>query len=313
MRLTFKDRIEWVHIESPSEEDFALIEKTFPLPEDIREALRMPLLRPRFLAENSFRYAVLHIPVYNARERHPHAVEIDILATATTVVTIAFGAVPVIEEVLRQMMPEGDAPAKGRRRKREDAAAHGFTKQLLGRSTDHLLWELGSRLLEFTHRQLDHIQSKIDHIEHKIIDGKGRKDLLEEAAVLRGDILDIRRTAKPGRLVFEGFAQSGDHHWRALVAEHDRTAERIESLKESIETIYDTFAALISIRTGEIMRTLTIIATITFPLTLFTSLFSINAAHTPLVEMPYGFWIIAGIVGLASLAMLAIFKAREWF
>ncbi|MDP3794902.1 MAG: CorA family divalent cation transporter [bacterium] len=296
MRSSFKDHIEWLLIEKPADDDFDFIEGIFALPQDIRDALRQPLLRPRFINEKSLRYTVLHVPVYHKRERHPHAVEIDLLASANAVVTIAFGATPVLTEIAQQVEKD---PA--------------FARRLLGKSTDHLLWELHSRLLDFVNRQLDHIQKKLERAEERVIKSQSRKELLEEFAILSSDILDIRRIVKPQRVVFEDLANTDGSRWEALLGEFDRLLERIENYKDSSEALYETFQTLVSMRTNEIMRVLTIIATLTFPLSLLTSLFGMNAVATPFVTQPYGFWAVTGIIVALSATMLAIFRSREWF
>jgi magnesium transporter len=57
---------------------------------------------------------------------------------------------------------------------------------------------------------------------------------------------------------------------------------------------------------------LTIISVITFPLTLIATIFAIDANGRPFVDMPYGFWLICGLMALGVMMMVMIFKKKNW-
>lgn len=57
----------------------------------------------------------------------------------------------------------------------------------------------------------------------------------------------------------------------------------------------------------------TILAFITFPLTLFTSMFGMNTKTTPLVGRDGDFWIILGAMTVISIGFFAYFRYRKWF
>ena len=63
---------------------------------------------------------------------------------------------------------------------------------------------------------------------------------------------------------------------------------------------------------NEIMKILTIMAFITFPLTLFTSMFGMNTIATPIVGRTGDFWIILGIMVIVSAGLFSFFKYKRW-
>jgi Mg2+ and Co2+ transporter CorA len=53
-------------------------------------------------------------------------------------------------------------------------------------------------------------------------------------------------------------------------------------------------------------------AFVTFPLTLFASLFGMNTEMTPIIGHPADFWIIVGIMLSAAITFFAYFKYKRW-
>ena len=87
----------------------------------------------------------------------------------------------------------------------------------------------------------------------------------------------------------------------------------LESQKESINALHETNESLVNLRVGTVMKTLTIISVITFPLTLLATLFSIQAKNTPFVNTAGGFWIIFGLILLGAGFMVMMFKKGDGY
>ena len=80
-----------------------------------------------------------------------------------------------------------------------------------------------------------------------------------------------------------------------------------------IGSAMDTYMTQLSNRTNEIMKVLSIIATIMLPLSLLTGFFGMNFARMPGLENPTGvYWLIGVMVALAA-GMMVYFKRRGWF
>jgi magnesium transporter len=88
---------------------------------------------------------------------------------------------------------------------------------------------------------------------------------------------------------------------------------RLAALTESASELRETNHALVSTKEGEVMKTLTIMAFVTFPLTLFSSLFGMNATHMPFMGRDYDFWIIVGIMVTIAISFFTYFRYKRWF
>ena len=60
------------------------------------------------------------------------------------------------------------------------------------------------------------------------------------------------------------------------------------------------------------MKVLTIMAFITFPLSVIASIFGMNTKTLPIVGVPHDFWIIMGIMVFATIMFFALFKYKKW-
>ncbi|MDJ0973713.1 MAG: magnesium/cobalt transporter CorA [Planctomycetota bacterium] len=92
-----------------------------------------------------------------------------------------------------------------------------------------------------------------------------------------------------------------------------RVFELIESAREGLAVTRDAHLAIVNNRLSEIMRTLTIIATVMMPLSLIAGIYGMNFEILPGQKSPAGFWITIGVMlGIAG-AMLVYFRRRRWF
>ena len=99
----------------------------------------------------------------------------------------------------------------------------------------------------------------------------------------------------------------------ALDEFYDHIMRRLVSLTESSDELRETNHALVSTKEGETMKTLTIMAFVTYPLTLVASIFSMNARYTPIVGERYDFFIIIGIMAVTATILYFYFRYKRWF
>ena len=86
----------------------------------------------------------------------------------------------------------------------------------------------------------------------------------------------------------------------------------LDNQNEMIEVLNNTNESLTNNQMNMIMKTLTMFSVIVFPLNLLAAVFGMNTIVTPLVEHPYGFWIIVAMMLLGTTFMLGIFKYKRW-
>jgi magnesium transporter len=144
--------------------------------------------------------------------------------------------------------------------------------------------------------------------------------VLKQIHRLRRDLVTVRRVAWPMReLILELRREPHEcfsENTRIFLREvHDHTLvifELVESYRDLLSTLTDTYMSTIANRTNEIMKTLTIISTIFVPLTFLVGVYGMNM---PIPENKFDFtypifWVVVLIV-IGS--MVWWFRSRQWF
>lgn len=91
-----------------------------------------------------------------------------------------------------------------------------------------------------------------------------------------------------------------------------RVFELLESAREGLSVTRDAYLAVVNNRLSEIMRTLTIIATIMMPLSLIAGIFGMNFEPLPGATSAGAFWVCMGVMSAVALGMLWFFRRRKW-
>ena len=294
--------LSWVDVQSPNPEDVVSLAKEFGLHPMVAEELLKPTFRPRAEDYGAQLYLILHLPLFDSRHSRHRSRELDIVAGKNFLITVHYDPI----EPLRKFFNMLELNLALRERSfGEDAA------QLL-----YLLWK---RLYEDLLLELDHIQRKVERIEERIFAGH-EKELIEDISLLRRDILDFLRSIRPHDIILESLSRLGSrlfggdfsNYVAGLSSRYRRLLLLVENHKDTLETLYATNDSLLTHRSNEIIKTLTMLALTTFPLTLIAAVFSINARALPIIGRENDFWIILSIMLATVLAMLAFFKYRKW-
>lgn len=292
----------WHHLQNPTERDFDFLRNRFKLHPVIFAELAKPTLRPKVERYDGYLYCALHFPIFDAKTRASHSREIDCIITPRALITVSAADIPPLTELFKKC--ETDEEYRMKRTHKTPA---------------HLLYHLMGELLSFSLRQLDHIQKNVGRLEEKIFGGKERQ-IIEEILTLRRDILNFRKTVKPQSLTIDSLAEEitglfGEDlkpFFDELKGEYHKVWTMLENHEETLGALSHTNESLMNLRQNEIMRTLTMMALFTFPLSLVAAIFGMNAAGTPIVENQNGFWIIlATLIGIAAV-MFAFFRKKGW-
>ncbi len=103
-----------------------------------------------------------------------------------------------------------------------------------------------------------------------------------------------------------------DVYFGQLVDDSRDIKNRLLLKKETIDALHETHQSLSDFRTNEIIKTLTIVSFVVFPLTLLAGIFGMNAINMPFVDHPLGFWMIIGIMLTGCAFMIGFFKYKKW-
>jgi magnesium transporter len=89
--------------------------------------------------------------------------------------------------------------------------------------------------------------------------------------------------------------------------------ETTESFREVLSNIFDIYQSSVANKMNEVMKVLTVIATIIMPMTLVSGIYGMNFEHMPELSWPWGYPFALGLMGLLAGGMLAYFRKKKWF
>jgi len=213
-------------------------------------------------------------------------------------------------------VPDGFASVRDRIR-------HGRTR--LGQlGADHLCALLLDAVIDGYFPVLEQFGDSLETIEEQALDNPSR-ELLGKIHDVRNDLMTLRRALWPTRDVLHALGREAT----AFVSEHarqhfrdsyDHTMELLdltEGYREIGSDLRDIYLASINNRMNDVMKVLTVIATIFMPLTFITGYYGMNFNtespwNMPLLNYRYGSLVAVAIMLLTTVGMVVFFWRRGW-
>jgi magnesium transporter len=86
----------------------------------------------------------------------------------------------------------------------------------------------------------------------------------------------------------------------------------VESFRDMLSGMQDLYLSSISNRMNEVMKVLTIIATVFIPLSFLAGVYGMNFQHMPELAWRWSYPVFWGIIGGAAALMLVYFRRKHW-
>lgn len=198
-------------------------------------------------------------------------------------------------------------------------AAEGRNGDTLRRGPDFQLYQVLDALVDDYFPALDHLDSRIGFAEREIFEGAGQH-VIDALLRLRREVLFLRRLLGPLReaismLVRRDFPYIRPEcrfYFQDLYEHMMRLFEMVDTQRELISSATEAHLSNVSNRLNEVMKVLTIIATIMMPLTVITGFYGMNFRNMPELGWRFGPLWALGLMGVVAVIMLVYFRKRGW-
>jgi magnesium transporter len=203
------------------------------------------------------------------------------------------------------------------------ASVRGRLKGSKGRirmaGPDYLLYALIDAVVDGYFVVFDQIGERIEDLEDEVI-GNPDPATLERIYALRRDLVYLRKSIWPLREVVVSLGRDGT----GFVTEptliyfkdvHDhiiQVADTLETYRDMAAGMLDIYLSSVSNRMNEVMKVLTIIATIFIPLTFLAGLYGMNFAHMPELSWELGYPGVLLLMLAVALVEVLYFRRRGW-
>jgi len=185
--------------------------------------------------------------------------------------------------------------------------------------SDYLGYTLMDTIVDNYFMVMEKIGNRIEELEEDVITDPESRDLLviknskRDIAYLRKSIWPLREVVRNLQMPTASLMTKEVQFFLTDVYDHIiYILDTIETFREIISSTVDIYISSVSFKMNEIIKVLTIIATIFIPLTFITGIYGMNFRFMPELRWRWGYPIIWGIMLGASALMLWIFKRKKW-
>jgi magnesium transporter len=145
-------------------------------------------------------------------------------------------------------------------------------------------------------------------------------ETLQEIHTLKRELIFLRRSIWPLREAISGLqraessliADSTGIYLRDVYDHTIQVMDTVESLRDMVSGMLDTYLSSVSNRMNEVMKVLTIIATIFIPITFIAGIYGMNFAFMPELGWRGAYFVVLGIMAGVSLVMVIYFRRKRW-
>ncbi len=185
---------------------------------------------------------------------------------------------------------------------------------------DYLAYALLDSVVDHYFVILERLGERVELLEDELVSDP-KKETLHEIHVLKREMIFLRKSVWPLREVVAGLERSDscliqestNVFLRDLYDHTIQVIDNVETFRDMLSGMLETYLSSISNRMNEVMKVLTIISTIFIPLTFIAGIYGMNFEHIPELKWRLGYFLVLGVMFVIGLIMAAFFKRKKWF
>ncbi|HTI38192.1 MAG TPA: magnesium/cobalt transporter CorA [Vicinamibacterales bacterium] len=289
----------WVDMTDPDEDDGRLLSEVFHFhPLAVEDALAASNL-PKVESYGEYLYLILHRIDFHAHEHCFRTHDVDFFLGRNYLVTIHSGESRSFDQI--RSICERNARA-------------------LGDGTPALMHRIIDAMVDNYRPEIDELSDRLDAIEEDVFQ-RTSPNLSRRILDFKRDVSSLRRVVQPerdvvGRLARREFPvidEQTSFGFRDVYDHLVRLTDESMFFADRITGLLDAHLSQVSNNLNQVMKVLTVIATIFMPLTFVTGLYGMN------VDLPHfglsgtaTFWLLMGLMLLIVAGMIVYFRRRNW-
>jgi magnesium transporter len=291
----------WVDMENPPEaDDRAVLADIFNFHPLVIEDCRAERHHPKAEEFPDYAYFIMHGVTAETDSERFITIELDFFLGRNYVVTYH-------HEVFRSINSV-----------KQNVRSSPITCQ---RGPAYLLYKILDQLIDYYTPVLDDFDDRINQLEDKIFTLKNPDNsILEDIQNLKRSILRLRRISQKqlnilyriSHAEFKIVDQEMLPFFRDIYDHLVRITDLSENYRDLIGGALDSYLSVVSNRTNDIMKVLTIFSAIMLPLTFIAGLYGMNFDNLPELHYEYSYFIVLGVMLIVALGMLWFFWRKGW-
>lgn len=295
--------IVWIDLESPTNEEVRQVMEEYSFHPSIAEELLLPTMKPKVeFYDGKIIYLILHFPAFKHTHGDSQNQEVDFIIGKNFLITTRYDTIDPLHKFSKEFETNSI-----------------LDKNNVPEHAGFLFFYMIRKLYRALEHELEYIYDELEEVEKNMFRGKER-EMVVDLSIISRDLLNFKHAVRLHREILESleivgkklFGDEFSYHLKAIIVEYYKIHSGIESNVDSLTELRETNNSLVSTKQNEVMKILTIMAFITFPLSLVASIFGMNTDYLPIVGQPNDFWIITGFMGIATVSFFSFFKYKGW-
>lgn len=299
--LVLKDngKVKWLDIIGLNDE--GMVEKLgkkfnihFLLLEDILDISH----RPKLEYDNDLIFIIGKLLDYNKETKELQTKQISFILTKDILITLRETDNPIFDNTVKRL---------------------NAGRNIRNKKKDYLFYSLLDALVDSYFIVLEDIDEELDDLEDDLMEDPD-KELLHNIYEIKRETLYIRNLIWPlrnilGSLTKEELNLISNETTYYLRDIHDhiiQIIDIIETYRDILSGMLDTYLSSIGNKTNDVMKILTIFATIFTPITFLTSWYGMNFPNMPAFTHENGYFIFVGLSILVGILTFTYLKKKDW-
>ncbi len=192
--------------------------------------------------------------------------------------------------------------------------------RLRSRGSDYLAYAILDTIVDQNFILIDSLDEAVTSLEDSLLTSEPKKEMLNKIQWLKREIISIRRHVSPIRELLAGVLRSESelideqtHIYLRDVSDHAiRVIESIESYRDILTGLLDIYISSVSNKMNEVMKVLTVFASIFIPLTFLAGIYGMNFEYMPELKWKWAYPILWSAFITISVVLLIYFKRKKW-
>jgi len=290
----------WINIEGISDTDLiSEVGKIFNLHPLMLEDIVNTAQRPKFEDFGDYIYVVLKMIYFDTQKKEIQAEQVSLVLGENYCITFQEQEGDIFNPIRDRLKNN-----KGRIRK-------------LG--VDYLTYSFMDAVVDNYFIILERLGDHIEGMESELISEPDTKTL-SSIYSLKRDAVFLRRSVWPLREVVSALERNDSKlikkttfvYLRDVYDHTIQVIDTIETFRDMLSGMLDIYLSSVSNRMNEVMKVLTIIATIFIPLTFVAGVYGMNFKNMPELNSPWGYPVVLGIMAVIFTGMVFYFKKKKW-
>jgi magnesium transporter len=184
---------------------------------------------------------------------------------------------------------------------------------------DYLAYGLIDAVIDNYFLILEHFEEKIEELEDELVIHP-TPETLKTIQKYKREMIILRKSIWPLRELISGLqkveseiiAETTRIYLRDIYDHTIRVIDSIEDFREILSSMVDIYLSSVSNKMNDIMKVLTVIATIFIPLTFIAGVYGMNFEYMPELKLRWGYPAAIMFMTLVGTTMFTYFKKKRW-